>query len=140
MEEVVQKSWFRRNWLWFIPSMGCFTIILLLIFGVFGVFSMINNAEPIDYGLEVASNNEQVIRHIGKPIEKDGIPRGSLTFNSDSGSKIDMVVSIKGPNGEGSLTIKGTNSDGEWVFEDLYVVVYGKNKTINLLEQSLEDP
>ena len=63
MASQQQKSWFSRNWLWFIPVSGCLGIILLFVFGIgaaiFGFSHMINNAPPIEYALEQANDNEE---------------------------------------------------------------------------------
>ena len=134
MEVAQQKSWFRRNWVWFIPSMGCFTLIVLIALGIFGLFSMINDSEPLEHGLELASKNAQVIELLGEPIEKTGIPNGEMTFDSSSGGRMDMIFTLKGPKGKASMKIKAFQDEGEtWIYEHLYVQPSGGEK-IDLLE------
>lgn len=38
MSEQGQKSWFGRNWLWFIPLTGCLGFILLIVLGLGAAF------------------------------------------------------------------------------------------------------
>ena len=133
-----QKSWFGRNWLWFIPTVGCLGFILLIIFGIgaaiFGVSNMINNATPVEYAIEKASTNEKVIEWLGESIEKDGIPSGNISFKNDNG-EVDFSIPLKGNKGEGTLIIRGIKVNGEWVYEDLYVRIKETQEEINLLEQ-----
>ena len=134
MEVVQQKSWFRRNWVWFIPSMGCFTLIVLIALGIFGLFSMINDSEPLEHGLELASKNAQVIELLGEPIEKTGIPNGEMTFDSSSGGRMDMIFTLKGPKGKAAMKIKAFQDEEDtWIYELLYVQPSGGEK-IDLLE------
>jgi hypothetical protein len=72
MEEVRQKSWFKRNWLWFVPTMGCLTLIVLFFLGIgsliFGITNMISDSEPAQYALERAAESTVVIEALGEPI------------------------------------------------------------------------
>ena len=135
MEEQNKKSWFRRNWLWFIPSMGCLTLIILFALGLVGVFSLISDSEPTQFGLEQASKNEKVIELLGEPIEKYSIPTGEMTFNTDSGGRVDFVIPIEGPKGKASLIVKGSEENGEWVYQRLEVVIRNTQERINLLKK-----
>lgn len=138
MSEQGQKSWFGRNWLWFIPLTGCLGFILLIILGLgaafFGVSNMINNATPVEYAIELATKNELVIKNLGEPIEKYGIPSGNISLTNDDGD-VDFSIPIRGNIGEGTLVVRGIKIDGEWVYEDLYVRIRDTQEEINLLEK-----
>lgn len=138
MEHQVKKSWFRRNWLWFVPSMGCLTLIVFFILGVVGIFSLINNSEPTQQAIEIASKNTKVIELLGEPIEKYGIPTGEMTYSSDSGNRVDFKIPIKGPKGNATLIVKGTETNDVWSYEKLYILIRENNEEINLLDKSLE--
>lgn len=138
MEHQVKKSWFRKNWTWFVPTLGCGTIILLFILGVVGIFSLINDSEPTRFAVKKASESEEVIRILGKPIEKYGIPTGEMTYNSDSGNTVNFIIPIKGSKGKASLIIKGEKEDDTWEYQKLYVLIKETNEKINLLDKSLE--
>ncbi|CAM1342864.1 cytochrome c oxidase assembly factor Coa1 family protein [Tenacibaculum aestuarii] len=138
MSEQGQKSWFGRNWLWFIPLTGCLGFILLIVLGLgaafFGVSNMINNATPVEYAIELATKNELVIKNLGEPIEKYGIPSGNISLTNDDGD-VDFSIPIRGNIGEGTLVVRGIKIDGEWVYEDLYVRIRDTQEEINLLEK-----
>ncbi|WP_299132202.1 cytochrome c oxidase assembly factor Coa1 family protein [uncultured Tenacibaculum sp.] len=141
MADQEQKSWFSRNWLWFIPVSGCLGIILLFIVGIgaafFGVSNLLNNVAPIEYGIEKATENKKVINLLGEPIEKTGIPNGNISLTNDDGT-VDFSVPIKGSKEEGFLIIKGIKTNGEWTYEELYVRIKSTQEKINLLEKALE--
>ena len=138
MSEQGQKSWFGRNWLWFIPLTGCLGFLLLIVLGLgaafFGVSNMINNATPVEYAIELATKNELVIKNLGEPIEKYGIPSGNISLTNDDGD-VDFSIPIRGNIGEGTLVVRGIKIDGEWVYEDLYVRIRDTQEEINLLEK-----
>ena len=123
-EEIQQKSWFGRNWMWLVPVGGCLTVILLFILGVgaaiFGVTKLFTNSVPYEYALEKASSDPTVINYLGTDIENDGIMQGNISLSNDSG-KAALTIPIKGSKGKGSVTIKGEKTDGEWVYEELCI-------------------
>lgn len=140
-EQVQQKSWFGRNWLWVVPVGGCLTIILLFIFGIgaaiFGVSEVLKGSAPYELAVNEAKYNEELIAILGEPIETNGIMQGNLNFKNGSGSA-DISVPLKGPKGEATVHIKGEKEDGEWTYEEFYILIKNSNERINLLEKSME--
>lgn len=141
MEHQKQKSWFGRNWLWFIPVSGCLAIILMFIVGIgaafFGISNLLNNAAPLEYAIEKASKNKKVINLLGESIEKCGIASGNISLRNNNG-RVDFSVPIKGSKKEGVLIIKGIKTDGEWAYDELYIRIKETQEDINLLEKALE--
>ncbi|MGJ8745399.1 cytochrome c oxidase assembly factor Coa1 family protein [Polaribacter sp.] len=146
MEEIKQKSWFQRNWMWAVPvggcGCGCVVIILLFIFGIgaafFGISQAFNEATPIKYATELAFSNLEVQEALGNDLEKYGIPSGNISLNNDDGD-IDFSIAIKGTKGVGSIVVRGIKTNGKWVYEDLYVFIKETQNQINLLEKVTED-
>ncbi len=140
-EHVQQKSWFSRNWIWVVPTSGCLVIILLFVFGIgaaiFGVSKIFTGSVPYEYAVEQASKDPRVIEQLGNPVETAGIMQGSISIKNDSG-KVDIKIPLKGSKGKGSVTIKGDKIEGEWVYEELYVLIKETNEKINLLDKTLE--
>ncbi len=142
MEEQHQKSWFSRNWMWAVPvggcGCGCLLIILFFVFGIgaafFGISNMISESEPIDYAFERACFDKEVINALGDGVRKYGVPSGNISLNNDDG-KVDFSIPIKGQKGKGTLVIRGIRSNGEWIYEDLYVRIKETQEEINLLEK-----
>ena len=140
-EHVQQKSWFSRNWIWVVPTGGCLLIIILFAFGIgaaiFGVSKIFTGSAPYEYAVEQASKNEQVIEQLGAPVETAGIMQGNISTTNNSG-EVDIKIPLKGPKGRGSVTIKGQKIDGEWFYEEFYVIIKETNEKINLLDKTLE--
>ncbi len=136
MEEQ-QKSWFGRNWPWVVPLGGCFTVILLFVFGIgaviFGVSEVFTGSEPYEYAIERASANELVLDALGEPVETNGIMSGSLKFENDRGIA-NFYVPLKGSRGEGKVYIVGTKENGKWIYTELYVLTQDSEEHIDLLE------
>ena len=138
MEAQIQESWFKRNWKWFVPTVGCGTIIVLFIafvvWIIFGVTDLLTNSEPAAYAFEQASKNEKIVQLIGKPIEENGIPNGNFNFSgSDSGS-IDMRIPVQGPKGNAVMVVVGEKSGGEWTYSELHIVIEDTGEKIELAE------
>lgn len=141
MENTNQKSWFGRNWLWVLPVGGCLTVILLFVFGIgaaiFGATKMMKSNEAYEYAVEQARHNEELIAVIGEPIETDGIMQGAINYNNGV-SSADLMIPLKGPNGEASVSVKGEKRDSIWVYEKLYILIKDTQEEINLLDKGLE--
>jgi hypothetical protein len=145
MEEIKQKSWLQRNWMWAVPTggcgCGCVGLILLFVFGIgatlFGVSKIFGDATPVKYATELAYKNPKVIANLGTSIKKDGNSSGTLSFLNNDG-EIDFLVPIKGTIGTGTIIIRGIKVGGNWVYEDLYVLIKETQEHINLLEKATE--
>lgn len=145
MEEIKQKSWLQRNWMWAVPTggcgCGCVGLVLLFVFGIgatlFGVSKIFDDATPVKYATELAYKNPKVIANLGNSIKKDGISSGTLSFSNDDG-EIDFLVPIKGTIGTGTIIIRGIKVSGNWIYEDLYVLIKETQEHINLLEKAIE--
>lgn len=140
-DHTQQKSWFSRNWLWFVPVSGCLVVILLFVLGIgglfFGVSKLFTGSEPYQYALEQAKSNPNVLLSLGEPIETDGIMSGNISIKNDDGNA-DFSIPIKGANGEARIIVVATKDYGSWVYEELYVQIKNTNEKINLLDKSLE--
>lgn len=141
MEEVRQKSWFGRNWIWVVPVGGCLTLIIIGMVFIgsifFGVTKMFKNATPYEYALEQASQNREVILILGNTIESDGMISGNISIDNNSGSA-DFSIPIKGSKGTGRVFVVAEKKNGEWIYEKLYVLIKETQEEINLLEKELE--
>jgi len=75
-ELVPQPSWWKRNWKWVVPVGGCFTLIIgaIILFSsiYFGVSNIMEESQPYEYALELINKDEQLLKVLGSPVEKDG--------------------------------------------------------------------
>tara|TARA_R110002126_G_scaffold291568_1_gene453698 strand:- start:49866 stop:50309 length:444 start_codon:yes stop_codon:yes gene_type:complete len=146
MEEIKEKNWFQKNWMWAVPvggcGCGCIAVILFFVLGIstafFGVSKMFDESAPIKYATEQAFNHPRVIEELGNDLEKIGIPSGTISIQNNDG-EIDMSFSITGTKGKGTLIVRGIKVNGIWAYEDLYVLIKETQEQINLLENLTED-
>jgi len=140
MEVEKQKSWFKRNWPWVVPVGGCLTLIIIAAIGIGTVFlkmpEILDNVEPIQYGITRAIASEDLKEAIGEPIDVDRYGNTEGTFDiKNENSEVDLVFPLKGPKGKASLLIKGKKINGEWMYEELSATLEDSDKKINLLDR-----
>ena len=136
-ELVPQPSWWKRNWKWVVPVGGCLTLIIgaIILFAsiFYGVSNMMESSQPYEYALELINKDEDLLKVLGSPIEKDGMFQGNINYtNGDKSAKI--AVPIKGPNGTGKLYIDATGKGEEWDYHEIRVEV--DEQEFDFLEKS----
>jgi len=133
-ELISKKSWWDRNWKWFVPT-GCLSILAffgLLIGGIFfGVTSMMQDSDAYKGALSKAQHNKIVIEKLGAPVETDGMTSGSINVSGEAGN-CDLQIPIKGSKGKGTLFVVATKR-GKWKFEHLSVYIKKTEEEIDLL-------
>ncbi|MFC0781243.1 cytochrome c oxidase assembly factor Coa1 family protein [Flavobacterium sp. HJSW_4] len=135
-ELIQRKSWWNRNWKWFVPS-GCLT--LLVLFGLFigGIFyeatSVIKDSDAYKESMAKLQNNKTVMEKLGSPIETDGIVSGVIT-SYNSVRACDVEVPIKGPKGKGTLFVVGEKR-GTWKYTEMSVYIENTKEKIDLLQK-----
>jgi hypothetical protein len=129
-----RKSWWDRNWKWFVPT-GCLSLILLFglfIGGIFfGVTSMMTNSDAYKQAMYEANHNPEVIQKLGNTIEKDGMVSGSINVSGETGN-CNMEIPIKGSKGTGILFVNA-HKKVKWKFDELSV--YANGTEIDLLKK-----
>jgi len=142
-ELIEQKSWWKRNWKWVVPTGGCLTLIILCIAFIatviFGATKMMSGSEPYQDSLAKAQKNEQVIELLGEPIETVGIMQGNISFSGNDGDA-DIRIPIKGPNGEGMIYVVGEKRNDVWTYSEMEVRIDQNNEVIDLLNEGLYKP
>lgn len=123
--EEPKRSWFGRNWFWFVP-----TLILLPVFCCcggggalvwWGVGQM-KNLVPYADSVTAAEQDAAVQQALGTPITVTtvmGIPAGGefdLSIDS-SGQTFTAEIPLSGPTGSGTLHIESNSVDGvNWTY------------------------
>lgn len=132
----VRKSWWDRNWKWFVPT-GC--VSLLVIFGLFlaglffGITSMLKESDSYKFAMNAARHNTIAIEKLGTPIEDDGIASGSVS-SSNSIEHCDLEIPIRGPKGRGTLFVVGTKN-GTWKYDEMSLYIEATKEKIDLLKK-----
>jgi hydrogenase maturation factor HypF (carbamoyltransferase family) len=141
-EEVKQKSWFKRNWIWVVPVSGCLTLVVLAALGIgslfYGVTKVMTNSEPSEYAMELTQNSAEVVIAIGDNIQKDGMTGGSVSYNNGL-SKANLQIPIEGSKNRATIIVKAHKEDDQWIYEELYVLIKESQEQINLLNKTLDD-
>lgn len=125
-ELVHQPSWWKRNWKWVVPVGGCFTLIIgaIILFSsiYFGVSNIMEESQPYEYALELINKDEQLLKVLGSPVEKDGMFQGNISWTN--GKKVaKIIVPIAGPKGEGKLYIDASGEGEDWNYHEIRVEV-----------------
>ena len=136
-EEREHKNWFGRNWKWAAPTVGCLTIIVVIVFlfsaMVYKVTDMFKDSVPYTVAMESMQQNIQVIEQLGEPIEPDGMFQGNINYENDNGTA-DLKIPIKGPKGEATLLVIAEKNDDVWTYQTMAVSFEDSDETIDLLE------
>ncbi|MBF4516368.1 cytochrome c oxidase assembly factor 1 family protein [Flavobacterium sp. ANB] len=131
-----KKSWWDRNWKWFVPT-GCLSLLVLFglfIAGIFfGVTSMMTESDAYKGALTEVKNNKEVKEKLGSPIEGDGMVSGSINMSNDTGN-CDLQIPIKGPKGKATLFVVAVKK-GKWKYNELSVYIDATDDEIDLLEK-----
>ena len=129
-----QRSWFKRNWKWFVPLVIVLPIIVCcggITAIVGGVFGMIKSSEPYKHALATAQSNPQVIAALGTPVEAGFMAGGTLNVNNNNGNA-ELVIPVKGPKGSGVISVSATKTNGVWSYQTLEFQQAGSQQRIDL--------
>jgi hypothetical protein len=130
-----KRSWWSRNWKWFVPT-GCLTLIVIFVAFIASivliVFGALKSTDVYKDSLARAKANPAVIEALGSPI-KDGLfISGNTNVNGASG-EANLSIPISGPKGKGTLYVKAEKALGRWKYTDLVVEIQNTGERIDLL-------
>lgn len=108
--------WWKRNWRWFVPALGCLFPLLVGILCVSlllaGLTTALRRAPLYQEALRRAQNDPEVVRLLGQPITPRGRLKGSMTQRRNGVEAAEMTVPLAGPRGRATLRLAG-NQAGE---------------------------
>lgn len=103
-----------KKWI-FLGCGGCVGLLVLggIAIAIFFYLAAgaLKKSDAYATSVKVAHDSPQVQAALGTPVEDSWMIQGSFNIKNDTGD-IDMVVPLKGPKGEGKLTVKGTKASG----------------------------
>ena len=132
----VRKSWWDRNWKWFVPT-GCLSLVVL--FGlfiaalVFGVTTMLKESDSYKSAMNEAQHNAIALEKLGSPIEDNGVASGSVN-SSNSVEHCNLQIPIRGSKSRGTLYVVGTKK-GTWKYDEMSLYVEDTKEKIDLLKK-----
>lgn len=112
-------------------------VVFLLIIGLFvGLFFSImvamKSTEAYKMSVQALQTNPAAIEILGKPI-LTGIPTGSIQQSGHRGTA-NLLFSVEGPKGQGSVFVVATKSMGQWRIKRAVFEAEKTGQRINLLE------
>jgi hypothetical protein len=130
-----RKSWFDRNWKWFVPALAVLMcgMVALFVLGVYEFASgMIRGSDAYKVAIERAEQSPAVAAKIGRPFKIGKLITGSIRLNNGSGDA-ELSIPILGDRGAGRILVAATENAGKWTFQTLEVHVDGDEKVIPLM-------
>jgi len=143
-ELIEQKSWWKRNWKWFVSVCG----ILLIIISVFISSGMgrigadlaqaYSDTELYENALEKVKSDQKVNELLGEiePIDKFAILEGAVHFTNEN-QTVNSTIRLKGAKGNAKLDISADRINNEWNYTKINVRIKNppENKqTIEILK------
>lgn len=124
MEET-QKSWFDRNWKWFIPLL---LFVVFVVFTIFiglmtlGVFQVMKSSDIYQMALHEVQTHEDANRVLGEPIEPGWFLSGNINMSDDDG-EAQLSIPVHGTKQAGTVQLEAVKKDGKWMFNSLLLDV-----------------
>ena len=129
------RSWWSRNWKWFVPT-GCLTMVALVVAFIAAivliVFGAMKSSDAYKGAVAQAKAHPEVIAALGTPIE-EGLFVSGKTNVKDSSGQADLTIPISGPKGNAKIYAVATKTAGRWKYSTLEVQVTGREDRIELL-------
>jgi hypothetical protein len=129
------RSWWSRNWRWFVPA-GCLSAILLFAGFVAILLTVVGGAmkssDAYRHALAEARRSRAVAEALGTPVREGWFTSGDVSVTGPSGSA-DLVIPVAGPKGKGKLYVVARKSAGLWSYETIVVEVARTGERIDLL-------
>ena len=140
MNELIEhRSWFKRNWKWFVPCALSLIVIIGLLSSskvggkIAGMAKIHTKSAVCHNALEIAKKNENVIELMGElqPLGKLAIVEGFHQYSNDY-NKLEISVTVTGTKMENKIRSKmdilAERNGNKWIY-----------KTINIRIKKPED-
>lgn len=134
-----RKSWFGRNWLWFMPLVIGGPLLLACACcggGIVLAFGMVKDSEPYKDAVQMAKSDPQVQALLGTPIEEGWIPVGNINVSGVGANQTgvaDLSITLIGPNGEGTVDVQADEHGGQWTINSCMFYFPPTQASIDLL-------
>ena len=127
-ELIEQKSWWKRNWKWFVPFSGILLIIISVFIssGMGGIGADLAQAysdtELYENALEKVKSDQKVTELLGEiePIDKLAILEGAVQFTNNN-QTVNSTIRLKGTKGKAKMDITADRINNEWEYKIINV-------------------
>lgn len=145
-ELIVERSWWKRNWKWFLPTS---LLLFLLLSGLILSSSVDGNVTDIaqaysdnslyEKAIKKAKTNKRVLEVIGKiePIDKLAILEGNAVYSNNNNS-VELSIRVKGNIGKGKMDISAYKNGNEWEYKKINIRIKNPKEEIQILKDTIE--
>jgi Cytochrome oxidase complex assembly protein 1 len=113
LDPYLRKSWFHRNWRWFVPSLILFAFVCIGL----TVFTLVEysfrHAEPFQIAMKEAQHSPKVVSVVGETMKNGLFVKGSIQISGARGWA-HLAIPISGERGKGTVFIEATRRAGRW--------------------------
>lgn len=138
--EIIARSWWKKNWKWFLSLIGFILACLILAYaikqGSFKDFAQAYADTALyENAIAEANKNKEVIEILGKigPLDNLAILEGDAKYSNNK--SIDASVRIIGKNERGRMDISAEKKDSKWIYKLIRIRVKDRKKAILILEK-----
>jgi predicted negative regulator of RcsB-dependent stress response len=143
-ELIEQKSWWKRNWKWFVPLSGILLIIISVFIssGMGGIGADLAQAysdtELYENALEKVKSDQKVTELLGEiePIDKLAILEGAVQFTNNN-QTVNSTIRLKGTKGKAKMDITADRINNEWEYKIINVRIKNppeRKQTIEIIK------
>jgi cytochrome oxidase complex assembly protein 1 len=135
----IERSWWEKNWKWFLP-----TILFLIGVTLFITSSINGNATDIaraysentlyEKAIEKSKSNKRVLELLGnlKPIDKLAIIEGNAKYSNNTNS-IEITVRVEGSKGKAKMDISADKIGTQWKYKKIAIRLKHPKEEIQIL-------
>ncbi len=143
-ELIEQKSWWKRNWKWFLPISGLIVIFIAIFFSS-GMSGAVTNlaqayadAELYENALEKVKTDQRATELLGEiePIDKLAILEGSVGY-SDDNKTVNSSIRLTGKKLVARMDITATQINNKWNHKKINIRIKNppeKRQTIEIVK------
>ncbi|QLE02377.1 hypothetical protein HX109_12725 [Galbibacter sp. BG1] len=140
-ELIEHKSWWKRNWKWFVPVCGIFVIAITVFFssGMSGMATDFAQAyadtELYTNAIEKVNSDQKVTELLGEiePIDKMAILEGQTDYSNDYRT-VNSTVRIIGTKGKARMDITADRINNEWNYSKINVRIKNPSEKKQTIE------
>lgn len=141
-ETIVEKSWLKKNWKWFLPTAGfLFGTLIFTALSIEGDVTDIAKAYSEDSlyekAIEKSKTNKRVLELLGnlESIDKLAIVEGNAKYSNNNNS-IELTVRVKGSKGKGKMDISAEKEGTQWKYKKISIRIKHPEEEILVLNDT----
>jgi hypothetical protein len=144
-ELIVERSWWKRNWKWSLPTS---IVLILFVLGILFTATIDRNLTDIaqaysehslyEKAIEKAQTNTRVLDVIGtiEPMDQLAILEGNIIY-SNHNKTVAISVRIKGSKGKGKMDITAVKNGKEWKYQKISIRIKEPKEEIQILKDTI---